>query len=277
MGALSWIRVVNAGVVKNWRMTITYPTWLLNRILGPIVWISISVFTYTALLPDRDIRSAFASQGESADFIGFLILGQTVFSFFSNLNFRGGMAIQRERWQGTLEIVMLAPTSRVAFLLGETLFGLIDGGWTILFALLVTAFAFGASFSVPDPLLAATVIGLTLASMVALSLFFAAFYVLTRSAGPLSFSIQTPIRFFTGTTFPVRILPTAMQAVSYALPMTWGMIAVRGVFLGVETWESLAPTLAALAAFTVVFWVIGVILVHRMEIVAKTRGTLHEY
>ena len=64
------------------------------------------------------------------------------------------MAIQRERWQGTLEIVLLAPTSRVAFVLGEALYGLVDGGWSVVLALLVTAFAFGAHFQLANPALA---------------------------------------------------------------------------------------------------------------------------
>lgn len=277
MSATSWARVVGAGVVKNWKLSITYPSWLLNRIMGPIVWVGISVFSYTALVPAEDVSAAFVREGHGPDFIGFLILGQTIFSLFSNLNWRGGMAIQRERWQGTLEIIMLAPTSRVAYILGESAFGLIDGGWTVLLALIVTSLAFGADFHLADPLLALVVIALTLAAMVALSVFFAAFYVLTRSAGPLSFAIQTPVRFFTGTNFPVSALPLALQTVSYALPMTYGMIAVRSVFTGAGTWASLATTMLALVAFTVFFWTLGVILVRRMEKLAKERGTLHAY
>lgn len=277
MTATAWARVVRAGLVKNWKLSITYPSWLINRIVGPIVWVGISVFSYTALVPAEDVSAAFVRQGEGPDFIAFLILGQTIFSLFTNLNWRGGMAIQRERWQGTLEIIMLAPTSRVAYILGESLFGLVDGGWTVLLALVVTAFAFGADFHLNEPLLALTVIALTLAAMVALSVFFAAFYVLTRSAGPLSFAIQTPVRFFTGTNFPVSALPVLLQTVSYALPMTYGMIAVRQVFAGSGTWASLAPTIGALVAFTVFFWVLGVILMRRMETVAKERGTLHHY
>lgn len=277
MTAVSWARVVGAGIQKNWKLSVSYPSWLLNRIFGPIVWVGISVFSYTALVPADTIEDAFVRAGQSPDFVAFLILGQTIFSLFTNLNWRGGMAIQRERWQGTLEVVMLAPTSRVAFILGESLFGLIDGGWTVLLALVVTVIAFGAGLSVQDPLLALTVVALTLAAMVALSLFFAAFYVLTRSAGPLSYAIQTPVRFFTGTNFPVSALPVLLQTVSYALPMTYGMIAVRQVFTGAGSWSSLAPTIGALVGFTVFFWVVGVLLIGRMERIAKQRGTLHRY
>ncbi|MEA3198853.1 MAG: type transport system permease protein [Thermoplasmata archaeon] len=277
MSAMSYARVIRAGLRKNWILSYTYPTYMLNRIVGPIVWISISLLSYLALTDQASVQQAFLRSGNTGNFVAFLILGQTIFSLFSTLNFRGGMAIQRERWQGTLEIVMLAPTSRVAFILGETIYGLIDGGWTILLALVVTGFAYSAGFSVAHPGLAVAVIGLTLSSMVALSLFFAAFYVLTRSAGPLSNAIQTPVRFFTGTSFPINALPGFLQAVSFALPMTYGMIATRQVFTGEGTWTSLAPTLLALAAFTVGFWVVGVLLIRRMENLAKTRGTLHTY
>lgn len=277
MSALSWIRVINAGLRKNWIMMLSYPSWVANRILGPIVWVAISVFSYTALVPEAQVSEAFVREGSGPDFVAFLILGQTVFSFFSTLNFRGGMAIQRERWQGTLEVVMLAPTSRVAYLIGEGLFGLIDAGWTILLALLVTGIAFGAGFHVADPLLGLVVVALTLSSMVALSLFFAAFYVLTRSAGPLSFAVQTPVRFFTGTNFPVRALPAVLQAVSYAIPMTYGIVAVRAAFMGTGTWASLSGTLLALVGFTAFFWVVGVLLIRRMENLAKERGTLHTF
>ena len=277
MTATAWVRVVRAGLQKNLKLSVSYPSWLLNRIVGPIVWVGISVFSYTALVPEADVRAAFTREGLSPDFVGFLILGQTVFTLFTNLNWRGGMAIQRERWQGTLEIIMLAPTSRVAYVLGESLFGLIDGGWTVLLAVLVAALAFGARFTLPDPLLAVTVVALTLSAMVALSVFFAAFYVLTRSAGPLSFAIQTPIRFFTGANFPLGALPSALRAVSFAIPMTYGMLATRAAFLGTGTWSSLAGTLLALAAFTALFWTLGVVLIKRMEKLAKERGTLHAY
>jgi ABC-2 type transport system permease protein len=277
LSATSWLRVIGAGLQKNLKTSVTYPSWLLSRVTGPIIWVSISIFSYTALVPEAQIQDAFERAGTSASFTGFLILGQTVFSVFSNLNFRGGMAIQRERWQGTLEIIMLAPTSRVAFILSESLFGLIDGGWTILLALVVTSIAFGADFALPHPGLGAAAIALTLASMVALSVFFAAFYVLTRSAGPLSFAIQSPIRFLTGTNFPVSALPGALQVVSYALPMTWGLVAIRAAFLGDSSWAQLEGTLLALGAFTVVFFALGWWLIGVMERLSKERGTLHQY
>jgi ABC-2 type transport system permease protein len=273
----SYARVIRAGLVKNWRMSTTYPTWTLNRLLGPLVWVALAVYQYTGLADPAQVASAFRGAGEGASFTGFLILGQTVYSFFMGINWRGGMAIQRERWQGTLEIVLLAPTSRVAFVLGESLFALLDSGWTVFLAMVLAFLLFGVGFHVADPLAVLVVVALTLVAMVCLGLFFAGFYVLTRAAGPLSNAVQAPLAFLGGVRFPVGALPGALQGVAYALPVTYGLVAVRGVLLGGQGLAELQGTLLVLAAMSAGFALAGALLIQRMEARAKRNGTLHVY
>jgi ABC-2 type transport system permease protein len=277
VSSAAWVRVVRAGLAKNWRLTTTYPSWVLNRLLGPVVWVALAVYSYVGIADPATVARAFERSGEAGSFTGFLILGQTIFSFFMGMNWRGGMAIQRERWQGTLEIVFLAPTSRLAFVLAESLYGLIDSGWTVFLAMVIAFLLFGAGFQVqhPEAVLAAVV--LTLLAMVALGLFFAGFYVLTRAAGPMSMAVQAPVRFLSGTQFPVSALPFGLQAVSAALPVTWGLLAVRQATLGGASLHDLAPSLGALAGMTVLFTLLGAWLLHRMELRAKRKGTLHAY
>lgn len=276
MSAPAWARVVRAGFVKNWRVSVSYPSWTLNRLLGPVVWVALSVYAYTGIASDAQVQRAFAASGEG-DFTGFLILGQTVFSFFMGMNWRGGMAIQRERWQGTLEMIFLAPTSRVAFVLAESLFGLVDSGWTVFLAMVLAFLVFGAGFHVADPAAAVLVVLLTLLAMVALGLFFAGFYVLTRSAGPLSQAVQAPVRFLSGTQFPVSALPGGVQAASYALPVTYGLLATRRALLGGEGLATLWDECLALVGMSLLFALLGAWLLGRMEARAKRTGTLHAY
>jgi ABC-2 type transport system permease protein len=268
--------VIRASFAKNWRLSVTAPSWTVNRLVGPIVTIAVAAYSYLALASPASIGDRFRAYGASADFAGFLILGQTVLSVFWTMNWRGGMAIQRERWMGTLEIVLLAPTSRVAFVLGETLYALADSGWMLLVSVLVTAAWFGAGFRVADPPLALAAVVATVAAMVALSLFFSGFYVLTRSAGPLSNAIAAPMQFFSGARFPVSALPSVLQAVSYALPLTYGMVAVRTSFLGGPQGDVVESVLV-LVASTIVLWAAGVALLRAMERRAKLAGTLHRY
>jgi ABC-2 type transport system permease protein len=270
-------RVLRAGWTKNWRLSTTYPSWVLNRLLGPLVWVALAVYGYVGLADPEHVARAFADAGETASFTGFLILGQTVFSFFMGINWRGGMAIQRERWQGTLEMVLLAPISRVAFILGESLFGLVDSGWTVFLAMVLAMLLFGVDFHVADPLAAVVVVALTLLAMVALGLFFAGFYVLTRAAGPLSQAIQAPVRFLAGVQFPVQALPFALQSVAYALPVTYGLFAVRRVLLSGEGLDTLGDPLLALVAMSAGFALAGAWLIRAMEDRAKRNGTIHVF
>jgi ABC-2 type transport system permease protein len=270
-------RVVRAGLFKNWRLSTSYPSWMLNRLVGPVVWVALAVYAYTGLAEPAQVAGAFQRAGEGASFTGFLILGQTVFSFFTGMNWRGGMAIQRERWYGTLEMVLLAPASRVAFVLGESLFGLLDSGWTVFLAMALAMLLFGVDFRVAHPGAAVLVVALTLLAMVALGLFFAGFYVLTRAAGPLSNAVQAPVRFLSGTQFPVGALPGALQGMAYALPVTYGLFATRRVLLGGEGLAQLGSTLGILALMTAAFALAGAWLLRRMEARAKREGTLHAY
>jgi ABC-2 type transport system permease protein len=277
LGLAGYPRALRASMFKNWRLSTSYPSWIINRLIGPIVWVALSVYAYTGLADPESVSKAFEASGETASFTGFLIIGQTVFSFFMGMNWRGGMAIQRERWYGTLEMVLLAPTSRVAFVLGESLFGLLDSGWTIFLAMFVGFMLFGVEFHVADPIAVVVVITLTLLSMVSLGLFFSGFYMLTRAAGPMSQAIQAPVRFLSGTQFPVGALPIALQGAAYAIPVTFGLIAVRGTLLGGQHLDALGPQLAALVGMTIVFSLAGAWLIGDMEKRAKRNGTLHAY
>lgn len=275
--ARAFTRAMTGSARKSWLLSISYPSWVLNRILGPFVWVSLSVYAYIGIASPEDISRAFEAATASPDFTGFLIIGQTLFSFFTSMNWRGGMAIERERWYGTFELIMLAPTSRIAFILGESLFGLLEQGWTIFLAMVVATFLFGVDFQIADPFLAFVTIVLTLSAMVALGIFFAGFYVMSRSAGPLAFAIQGPIRFFAGVQFPVAALPAAVQAVSYAIPVTYGLLAVRATLIGNAGWADVSDTLITLAILTVGLFTAGAWMVNRMEMIAKKRGTLHQY
>jgi ABC-2 type transport system permease protein len=132
-------------------------------------------------------------------------------------------------------------------------------------------------FQVAHPFVAALVILLTLIAMVALGLFFAGFYVLTRAAGPLSQAVMAPVRFLSGTQFPIGALPAGLQALSYAIPVTFGLSAVRGTLLGGQGLAELAPSLLILVGMSAAFALAGAWLIHRMELRAKRNGTLHAY
>lgn len=271
------VRTMRAVLFRDVRLSLTYKSWVINRTLGPIVWVTIAVYTYLGIASPASISEGFTRFGEDAGFTGFLIIGQTIFSIFMALNFWGGMAIERERWYGTLEIVLLSPMNRTAYVLAEAVFGILNSSWTIFLAMVVAIMTFGMDVSVASVPAVVVSLAATLVSMVALGMFFAGFYILSRAAGPLAHSVGAPIRFFSGTNFPVSALPTMLQYVSYALPVTYGMGILRRAILSGGDMMSVLPDVGVLMLFTVIFFSLGVYFLHRMERSAKTSGTLHTY
>jgi len=271
------LRTIRAVMSRDFRLSLTYRSWVINRMLGPIVWVSISVYAYIGIASPDDIGKGFEFWTSDANFTGFLIVGQVIFQLFLAMTWWGGMAIERERMYGTLELIFAAPISRSAYVIGESMFGVLNSGWTVFFAAVVAALLFTITFSIASVPLVIIAFLLTLASMLALGLFFAGLFVLSRSSGPLAFAIAAPMRFFSGTMFPVAALPAAIQAVSFALPLTYGLTAIRKALLSGGTFESVATELGALLLLTVICGTLGLLMIKKMEEVAKMKGTLHQY
>ncbi|MFQ5950613.1 MAG: ABC transporter permease [Candidatus Geothermarchaeales archaeon] len=270
-------RTFRASIFKNTRISLTYRPWLINSLVSPVIWIAISIFTYVGIASPQAIGEGFRELTGSPEFTGFLILGQTIYSFFTAMNWRGGMALERERFYGTFEMILLSPANRVVMVLGEAIWGMVDSGWVIFLTTLIASLLFGLGFNVTDPLAVVGGLALTFLAMISLGLFFAGFYVLSRSAGPIAHAVQSPIRFFTGVSFPISALPVYLQFVSYAIPVTFGMTVVRSSLLRGGSVAALSGQLAPLAVFTVLFFILGVWMIRRMEHVAKSRGTLHTF
>jgi len=112
-------------------------------------------------------------------------------------------------------------------------------------------------------------------ALVSVGVFFAGFFVLTRAADQLASGLQAPIRFFSGVAFPVSALPQMLQYISYFIPVTYGIMALRkcallGGNLG-NVWVDIAP----LWLMSVIFMVLGQITLKIVEQQAKKKGTLY--
>lgn len=276
MGLLYHTRVIKAVAVRDFKIRITYIPWIMNSLLQPIAWTLILIYAYRSIMGPGSAE-ALEAHGWTGDLVGFLVLGQVLLSLFNALNWRAGMAIQRERWYGTLEIILQAPASRLAILAGSSLFGFIDAGWASFVSALAIIALTGATFNVTDPLAAAASLLLAALGALAMGVGLAGLYVLTRSAGPIAVAIQHPTRFFTGSSFPLSILPTMLQYVGYAIPLTYGLEAVRLTMLQGAGLEDVSGILAKLAALGLASILLGVVMVRRAEEVARRNGWLHTF
>ncbi|WP_308389125.1 ABC transporter permease [Acidithiobacillus sp. AMEEHan] len=163
-----------------------------------------------------------------------------------------GLSVAREREQGTFDQLLVTPLTPGEILAGKALPGILIGGLEGAFIVLVAVFWFQVPFlgsilalglGMLLFLLAAVGIGLMISSL-----------AVTQQQGLLgAFLFLVPAIILSGFATPIANMPELVQDLTYANPMRYFLVIVRGVFLqgdGVSNlWNQYWP-LAIIALFS---------------------------
>jgi len=156
------------------------------------------------------------------------------------------MAIVRERETGTLEQLNVAPIRRWELIVGKLLpyagIGLVD----VLLVLAVAVFWFG----VPMRGSVALLLGLSLCyvlNTLALGLLVSTVSRTQQQAMmTAAFFVMMPMVYLSGFVFPIENMPAAIQPVTYAIPLRYYLVIVRGIMLKGVGFDVLWPQAAGL-------------------------------
>jgi len=149
-----------------------------------------------------------------------------------------------------LELLMLAKTS------GAILFGIANAFVPVLLASFITDLS-GAAW---DMILAAVVLIAT--SSTFLGLFVAVSVSEVFEAQTFSNFIRFPMLFLCGLFVPVAALPSFLQPLAYALPLTYGVDILHGAFGSVSTLTT-PLNLAVVAGFSVALFLLSLYNIRR--------------
>ena len=155
-------------------------------------------------------------------------------------------AIVREREIGTLEQIMVTPIRSWELMLGKTLpfamIGLLDA---IMIALIGVFW-----FEVPlrgNPFILLLGSILFLMSSVGIGLFISTISSTQQQAQISTFFFMMPAFILSGFAFPLENMPEWLQMITYANPLRYFLIIIRGVFLKGNGLDILWPEMLALA------------------------------
>lgn len=166
-------------------------------------------------------------QGGDPDALIYAGLGAAVMGIWTATSVAAGSALQRERWHGTLELLVAAPSHFSLVLLPIGLATASIGVYCMVATLLWGRFAFGIDLPVEHPLLLALAIPATLLSIGALGFLIAVAFARFRYAWALGSMTEYPIWLICGFLVPLTLLPNWVPPISWALAPTWGMRAIR--------------------------------------------------
>ena len=166
--------------------------------------------------------------GEGDGYFAFVAVGLASYQFVATAVTAIPMSLAAGIRTGTFEALLVTPTR-----LGSILVGLLGYPflWTLVraIALLAVAQLLGAGLNVDRGVLAIIIWGAITFSYAAFGIFASALILVTRTVGPLPTAILMGSMFLGGVYYPTHVVPSWLQLVSDALPLTYGLRAIRRV------------------------------------------------
>jgi ABC-2 type transport system permease protein len=232
-GIASHLRALYAIAKKDWKQYWRYPLNAISTIFQPIIWLAPAYFMGRAFSVNGQALG-FAQYTGTSDFTSFIILG-TVLGNFINAVFWGmGYALKNDMDAGVMESNWLSPVPRLLILMGRSLTNLLVTAITSL-AMLAAAGAVFGFHATGEVWSAVLVVIPMLLGLYGFGFAFAALVLIVREANTLVDMSAFLVQIFSGTDFPVTVLPRWLLPIALALPLTYGLDAVRGFLLQTRT------------------------------------------
>jgi ABC-2 type transport system permease protein len=200
----------------------------------------------------------------------YVALGAGMMGIWSTTLFGSGGALQWNRWQGTLELLVAAPPPFVLVLLPLTLATSITGAYSLFATLFWGRIFFGVPLHLVHPLAFVVAVPAAVVSLGLMGLLMASSFILYRHANALSNLLEYPVWVATGLLFPLALLPGWVTPLSWLLAPRWGIDAIRHAALGGPVWFPVAMCAATGAAYLV----LATGFLYVFERAARARATL---
>lgn len=260
---------------KDWKVFWRYPLNAVSNIFQPIIWITPVYFMGKAFSTNGQALG-FAAYSGTGDYMSFILLGTVLSNFILTVFWGMGYALKNDMDAGVLESNWLTPVSRLLILVGRTLTSLLTTAITSLIMLIIAGALFG--FRPTGNTLAAFLTAVPmLIGLYGFGFAFAGLVLLMREANTLVDVGSFLVQGFSGTNFPVQSLPTWLIPVALALPLTYGLDAVRGWLLQTKTILPLNVEIILLIVFMFVMLWFGAWIFYRVERRVRTLGTLGQH
>jgi ABC-2 type transport system permease protein len=158
------------------------------------------------------------------------------------------LAIVKEREIGTLEQLVVTPITGRELILGKTIPYILVGLLDMLLVLATAILWFKVSVAGSIPLLIALGIVFMLTSL-GFGLFISTISETQQQAMMVTFFFMLPSILLSGFMFPIANMPAFIRPITYAIPLRYFLVVVRGIFLKGNGMAELWPQVAALAVY----------------------------
>ena len=266
------MREAMALIRARWLTVMSYRLQLLFSTMGLLVSIVPIYFVTRALQP----MMAGKITGQGQEYFAFLVVGLVLLAFISTATGALHASLSSDIANGSLEAVLATPISIPTLLLG-----MIGQAftWTLLRSVLLLggASVLGAHIVWSRGLLAALVLVLTVLAYVPFGIIAGSLVLAFRTTGPFPTAIVAASMFLGGVYYPTSAIPSWLGILSDLVPLTYGLRAMRRVFIDAAPFSAVIGDVLTLVAFSAVLFGISMITFSMAFRHARRAGTLSQY
>ena len=209
------------------------------------------------------------------DLVLFLGIGTVVWAYLRAVFANVGEMVAWERWEGTIEYTMMAPISRLAHMLGVSLFSIIYGLARSALLLGVLALFFSVDLSHANLGGAALILLVGSVSFLGFGIMAAVLPLLFPERGEeMTFVISSILLLVSGVYYPISVLPDWMEPLATVSPATYVLKGMRAALLDGTPTLALGPSILPILILGALTLPIGVAVFGWGERYAKRTGRL---
>jgi ABC-type polysaccharide/polyol phosphate export permease len=254
---MNYPRLLATGLLFRLRELTVSRWFLLLCFLQPVIFATIAFYMFKA--------------GGRPGTLLYAALGAGMMGIWSSTLFGSGGALQWNRWQGTLELLVAAPAPFIVVLLPLTLATAVSGSYSLVSTLAWGRLLFGVPLHLAHPIAFVVAVPAAVLSLGLMGLLMASSFILYRNANALSNLLEYPVWVATGLIFPLSLLPGWVAPISWLLAPRWGIDAIRHAALGQgAVWFPIAMC----AVTGVAYLVLAACFLRWFERAARARATL---
>jgi ABC-2 type transport system permease protein len=216
-----------------------------------------------------------ASREAQLDLVLYLGIGTVVWAYLQAVVSNVGEMVAWERWEGTIEYTMMAPISRLAHMLGVSLFSIVYGLARSALLLGVLSLFFSVDLSNANLAGAAVILLAGSISFLGFGIMAAVLPLLFPERGEeLTFVISSILLLVSGVYYPISVLPGWMQPLAAISPATYVLEGMRATLIDGNPTSSLGSALWPILLLGVLAVPIGIAIFSWGERYAKRTGRL---
>ncbi len=233
------------------------------------------MFYFVSKLVDPAVLPSYG--GTQATYMEFVVVGIAMSAFVQLALSRVGTGLRGEQVQGTLESLLMTPTSPTTIQLGTVFYDLIYIPLRTAAFLLVTALAFGLELDAAGALPALVVLVAFIPFVWGLGVANAGFILTFRRGAGISGLVVTVLTLFSGAFFPLDLLPGWATGAAELNPIAIAIEGMRSPLLGGTGWDGVGGDLLVLLPLSAISLGLGIAAFRAALRREKRRGSLGLY